>query len=64
MFPDLEEGGLATYRSALVQNKHLAVLAKVTSVSFHSFIDGGVAHWYCLQNKDCEQIVVCLGPGC
>uniref|UniRef100_A0A914VR38 RNase III domain-containing protein n=1 Tax=Plectus sambesii TaxID=2011161 RepID=A0A914VR38_9BILA len=28
MFPDLEEGGLATYRSSLVQNKHLAVLAK------------------------------------
>ncbi|CAG0884564.1 unnamed protein product [Darwinula stevensoni] len=28
MFPGLEEGGLATYRSALVQNKHLAVLAK------------------------------------
>lgn len=29
MFPDLEEGGLATYRSSLVQNKHLAELAKV-----------------------------------
>ena len=29
MFPDLDEGGLATYRSSLVQNKHLAVLAKV-----------------------------------
>lgn len=29
LFPDLEEGGLATYRSSLVQNKHLAVLAKV-----------------------------------
>ena len=28
MFPDLEEGGLATYRAALVQNQHLAVLAK------------------------------------
>ena len=23
MFPDLEEGGLATYRAALVQNQHL-----------------------------------------
>lgn len=29
LFPELEEGGLATYRSALVQNKHLALLAKV-----------------------------------
>lgn len=29
LFPDLEEGGLATYRAAIVQNQHLAVLAKV-----------------------------------
>ncbi|KAJ8680738.1 hypothetical protein QAD02_016525 [Eretmocerus hayati] len=28
IFPDLEEGGLATYRAAIVQNQHLAVLAK------------------------------------
>lgn len=28
MFPELEEGGLATYRAALVQNQHLATLAK------------------------------------
>ncbi|OTF84035.1 ribonuclease 3-like protein [Euroglyphus maynei] len=28
LFPDLEEGGLATYRAALVQNQHLAVLAR------------------------------------
>ena len=34
MFPDLEEGGLATYRAALVQNQHLAVLAGVRSHSF------------------------------
>lgn len=27
MFPDLEEGGLATYRAAIVQNQHLAILA-------------------------------------
>lgn len=27
-FPDLEEGGLATYRAAIVQNQHLSVLAK------------------------------------
>lgn len=33
MFPDLEEGGLATYRAAIVQNQHLAVLAKVISIS-------------------------------
>lgn len=29
MFPELEEGGLATYRAAIVQNQHLAELAKV-----------------------------------
>ncbi|KAL5011679.1 hypothetical protein ScPMuIL_010230 [Solemya velum] len=29
MFPWLEEGGLTTYRAAIVQNQHLAVLAKV-----------------------------------
>lgn len=35
IFRDLEEGGLATYRAALVQNQHLAVLAKVNwSYSF------------------------------
>lgn len=28
LFPDLEEGGLATYRAAIVQNQHLAVLAR------------------------------------
>ncbi|KAL3985500.1 Ribonuclease-III-like family protein [Acanthocheilonema viteae] len=28
MFSDLDEGGLATYRSTMVQNKNLAVLAK------------------------------------
>ncbi|KAG5668838.1 hypothetical protein PVAND_016760 [Polypedilum vanderplanki] len=28
LFPDLEEGGLATYRAAIVQNQHLAILAK------------------------------------
>lgn len=27
LFPNLEEGGLATYRAALVQNQHLSVLA-------------------------------------
>ncbi|CAG2165796.1 unnamed protein product [Oppiella nova] len=32
MFPDLEEGGLATYRAALVQNQQLAVLAKKLSL--------------------------------
>lgn len=34
MFRDLEEGGLATYRAALVQNQHLAVLAKVNFFIF------------------------------
>ncbi|KAG8442493.1 hypothetical protein GDO86_011328 [Hymenochirus boettgeri] len=28
LFPVLEEGGLATYRTAIVQNQHLAMLAK------------------------------------
>ncbi|KAM8966792.1 ribonuclease 3 [Pelodytes ibericus] len=28
LFPSLEEGGLATYRTAIVQNQHLALLAK------------------------------------
>lgn len=28
LFPRLEEGGLATYRAAIVQNQHLAILAK------------------------------------
>jgi len=32
MFPRLEEGGLATYRAALVQNQHLTVLAEVCMV--------------------------------
>jgi len=36
MFPELEEGGLATYRSALVQNKHLAVLAR--KIDLHRFM--------------------------
>lgn len=31
LFPNLEEGGLATYRTAIVQNQHLAMLAKVNS---------------------------------
>lgn len=39
MFPDLEEGGLATYRAAIVQNQHLAVLAKVISVRRSNSID-------------------------
>jgi dsRNA-specific ribonuclease len=34
MFPDLEEGGLATYRAAIVQNQHLAVLAKVRTTMY------------------------------
>jgi len=35
MFPDLEEGGLATYRAAIVQNQHLAVLAKVCFINMY-----------------------------
>lgn len=33
LFPSLEEGGLATYRTAIVQNQHLAMLAKVCPTS-------------------------------
>lgn len=33
LFPSLEEGGLATYRTAIVQNQHLAMLAKVYQTS-------------------------------
>jgi hypothetical protein len=33
LFPCLEEGGLATYRTAIVQNQHLAMLAKVNMTS-------------------------------
>lgn len=29
LFPHIEEGGLATFRAAIVQNQHLALLAKV-----------------------------------
>lgn len=35
LFPTLEEGGLATYRTAIVQNQHLAMLAKVCSCNSH-----------------------------
>ncbi|KAL4721420.1 hypothetical protein ACJJTC_012505 [Scirpophaga incertulas] len=34
MFPCLAEGGLATFRAAIVQNQHLAHLAKVKLASF------------------------------
>ena len=37
MFPWLEEGGLSTYRTAIVQNQHLAVLAKVNTCSVLGF---------------------------
>ena len=46
MFPRHEEGGLATYRAALVQNQHLTVLAEVgrifimLSVSFAAILAG------------------------
>lgn len=34
LFPSLEEGGLATYRTAIVQNQHLAMLAKVRNMPY------------------------------
>ncbi|XP_048587083.1 ribonuclease 3 isoform X4 [Nematostella vectensis] len=33
MLPDMDEGHLATFRSALVQNRHLALLAKMLDLS-------------------------------
>ncbi|KAL1379144.1 hypothetical protein pipiens_015117, partial [Culex pipiens pipiens] len=39
-FPDLEEGGLATYRAAIVQNQHLAVLAKKLYLEKFMLSDG------------------------
>ncbi|GAB6023150.1 hypothetical protein CHUAL_007230 [Chamberlinius hualienensis] len=36
LFPDIEEGGLATYRAAIVQNQHLAVLAKGSVINAKS----------------------------
>ena len=38
LFPSLEEGGLATYRTAIVQNQHLAMLAKVRQISEASVV--------------------------
>lgn len=38
LFPGLEEGGLATYRTAIVQNQHLAMLAKVNPPSRWEFL--------------------------
>lgn len=38
MFPRLEEGGLATYRAALVQNQFLTVLAEVC-LNFHVHLE-------------------------
>lgn len=29
LFPEIEEGGLATYRAAIVQNQHLTIMAQV-----------------------------------
>lgn len=47
MFPYLEEGGLTTYRAALVQNQQLAVLAKVcTESSFLLFLEMLVMYTY------------------
>lgn len=34
LFPEIEEGGLATYRAAIVQNQHLTILAQVSNTFF------------------------------
>ena len=46
MFPDLEEGGLATYRAALVQNQHLVKGSSIKDVT-----QGGVDALYESQGK-------------
>jgi len=51
MFPRLEEGGLATYRAALVQNQHLTVLAEVHYIVYivYTFVNipqGTVNYYY------------------
>lgn len=35
LFPEIEEGGLATYRAAIVQNQHLTLMALVRRVCSH-----------------------------
>ena len=44
LFPDMAEGGLVTHRSSLVQNKHLAQVAKVTVWMYHA-LDVNVVHF-------------------
>ena len=39
MFTNLDEGGLTTYRTAIVQNQHLAILAKVELDSYCSSLN-------------------------
>ncbi|GAU98985.1 hypothetical protein RvY_10050-2 [Ramazzottius varieornatus] len=41
MFPDFQEGSLATFRATLVQNNHLAVLAETYSLSHFLLIGHG-----------------------
>lgn len=57
MFPDLEEGGLATYRAAIVQNQHLAVLARVSSRSLDmkklNTFYGSVLYRNCTWKSSC-----------
>lgn len=38
LFPEIEEGGLATYRAAIVQNQHLTLMALVRQVAGHFFV--------------------------
>ena len=41
----MAEGGLVTHRSSLVQNKHLAQVAKVTVWMYHA-LDVNVVHFF------------------
>lgn len=59
LFPSLEEGGLATYRTAIVQNQHLAMLAKVNPPSAGNECagqsSGRSASW---QEDMCETVLL------
>ena len=65
MFPDLEEGGLATYRAALVQNQHLV------SINSEIFVWTATTRFYiflsfltscCLLKTSSDISLVCFRP--
>ncbi|VVC38475.1 Ribonuclease III domain,Double-stranded RNA-binding domain,Ribonuclease III [Cinara cedri] len=50
IFPDLEEGGLATYRSALVENRHLTFLARNLKLEDYMLYAHGADLCYCFEH--------------